>query len=810
MAVLTAVFPGCSKAPEENTAKQETLDPAAKTEERWLVTSVATDLARLAAFAGGQPMPQSPLKVTRVVSDAGKAPIYEVTLPAAGTAPGRTVQVAVTTHALDAAIYRPLAVGLREMFPPRTGGAASTGAGAQALSAFDTDAFLAENKRVSALLTEQPANAGAQADAAVLLGAFAMRDNAGAFWDPLPACARAAAHLALAQSLGLPADDGRILLGQLCIELIVDTKARAEAQIATLARLAETRPEFRPWVAAARFRNTRDWRPAAGEARVEQVERFRALGDAAGTGPAWDYLESFHPTGPDWGRIMLEMSFTVEDGHRFAPAALSEELTDAGRWLERPVPKNAIEAESFVSALNAPLVPSVETDGSNGNRIEVLDKGLRADFAQRHICHAIYETWRFLADLWGVPDDARGFWTQIEGAFSKLDLFPVITLLRNCPPATVAPYAGRLRGLFADFPERVPDMAWARAQTRFANLFPDARKASLAWFTPPILTGTAYRFGARFNQLPNFQSPSREELAAILAAAPLQQSTVVAYLGTLGRSVDEATLRKVAGPLLEYCLPVIRFAANHAAGDPAVREKLLETGAKINADDADQLARLYLARHEPEKAAAAYQLYVDRASDRVRVANSCDWLVKYYFDHGQQEKAVAIAKMAAEVYSYQGLETYASLLERMADWSGAEENYQKIAERYEDSSPLYLFYKRRQLAGQMLGAKAEEMERRVFPGGLKAAGISDFSDRPRNGVSIDGSNDRTEANGLRPGDVIVAIEGKRVETFEQYLFIRNLSSDPHFRLIIYRDGKYREVAATAEDRRFEVPMTTFK
>ncbi len=50
-----------------------------------------------------------------------------------------------------------------------------------------------------------------------------------------------------------------------------------------------------------------------------------------------------------------------------------------------------------------------------------------------------------------------------------------------------------------------------------------------------------------------------------------------------------------------------------------------------------------------------YQLGVDNAEDSVLSSNRCNWIVTYYCDHNQKDKAMKIAKDAADVYSEGGL-----------------------------------------------------------------------------------------------------------------------------------------------------------
>ncbi|HVE15758.1 MAG TPA: hypothetical protein VNB29_03435, partial [Chthoniobacterales bacterium] len=228
----------------------------------------------------------------------------------------------------------------------------------------------------------------------------------------------------------------------------------------------------------------------------------------------------------------------------------------------------------------------------------------------------------------------------------------------------------------------------------------------------------------------------------------------------------------------------------------------------IDPDTTAELASFYQKQHQPDKAAAAFQRYVDKATDRVSVSNQCQWLVDYYVEHGQTDKALEVAEMAADVYSFRGLETYGRLLEQLHRFPEAETAFKNIADRYEDQIPLYLFYRRNPMSGGF-GMKAEGMERAIFPAGIKNAALADFSGPPKTGVLITEENELLRGNGLKAGDIIVGFDGRRVDTFDQYAFIRSLSDSPAFHLVVYQDGKYRDLDVSIPNRRFGVGMETY-
>jgi hypothetical protein len=58
-------------------------------------------------------------------------------------------------------------------------------------------------------------------------------------------------------------------------------------------------------------------------------------------------------------------------------------------------------------------------------------------------------------------------------------------------------------------------------------------------------------------------------------------------------------------------------------------------------------------------------------------------------------------------------------------------------------------------------------------------------------------------------DVVVALDGWRVRTLHEHYAIRSFDDDPDFLPIVWRDGKYLEVAARRLFRSFGVDMSDY-
>ena len=213
-----------------------------------------------------------------------------------------------------------------------------------------------------------------------------------------------------------------------------------------------------------------------------------------------------------------------------------------------------------------------------------------------------------------------------------------------------------------------------------------------------------------------------------------------------------------------------------------------------------------------DDAATAFRQGVEHANDSVRVANSCRWLVDYYLDHGRTNDAEKLAMMAADVYSFRGLETAAHLMERMGRLAEAEVYLNNAAERYDDKKILLGFYIRQDAAAPNgpYARKRRSLESEVFPDGLQRVTLRDFNAPPKDGCIINSTNDRLTRWGLNKGDVIVALDGFRVHTDGEYSIVRHLDADPKMTLIVWHDGKYQEFQLELFDRYLGVEMAAYK
>jgi tetratricopeptide (TPR) repeat protein len=782
-------------------------DPSAHvhTEQEWIISSVCRNAFELLAYAKDKKGEEiDPSQVT-LKEMTGATLTYDVTVKGAHERVEAKLQWPDSLW--SPAAYVPFCQSVGEALKLTPAAAAKVqGDPLHTLLEFSEAVIESENQRVSHWLAEKPDNAAAHEQAALILGALAMKENSGYFWDPRDDCNQISAHLAVARFLR--AGSGTSVEGRLAeciVGLMADTKTQTGLDLDQIASGKAPPPDTAAWVNACRMRNTRDWRTLKSPedaSPFEQVEYFRARAEAAGADQAISWLQSHSIADrPDWAMIVLEMGFSVDAGHAFAENSIAQEL----HVMQTTFPGRFAGA-LFNADINQLPGDAVTFDSSQSGTPSVINRGMWARFFQRHLCHAIVETGDFFENEWGVPENTQQLDQAVKKYFSTLTFYPYLQLvqhhIRNVPSDAAAALA-----LFNSHPEWGPDfLAWMQSP---AN--PDSvslHQAAAAWFVPPVVHGTAYGAMSRATAA----GWPKSEVDRLYAIAPLQIRVAQMEVKSLyGTQFTFAQIRKIMGPLLDYYAPAIDQAQNAVGLTFDQRVQLAEKAAGINPSNYWSLARLYLEDHQEDKAAAAYQEWFDKALDRVEVSNGIEWLVNYYYDHGQPDKAMALAKDAADVYSSRGLMTMMHLLERMGRNDEAEEYGRKILERYNESGPLLSLYKQNADKGDAASQKKfDDLSRTTFPQGMKKVTIGSFSGPPESGMEFTGASDSMRKFGIAAGQVIVALDGYAVQNKAQYTAIRSLSDSPEMKFIIWDGQTYREITASQPGRLFGVGMQDYR
>ena len=187
----------------------------------------------------------------------------------------------------------------------------------------------------------------------------------------------------------------------------------------------------------------------------------------------------------------------------------------------------------------------------------------------------------------------------------------------------------------------------------------------------------------------------------------------------------------------------------------------------------------------------------------IAISNQVLPLVDYDFAHGLKDEGLKVAEYAGKVNSEMGLSIYCFALEKLGRLDEAEAVAKSDSAQYGDNSWLLNFQLRHPDRYPQVYADALK---RAFPNGLVHAALADFSGNPKGGDQIKSDSDTLRAAGLLPGDVIVGLDGYRVESDAQYIIVRALTFDSKMDFIVWRGGKYLELHATVPGRRMMVDI----
>jgi len=768
------------------------------TEQEWIISEIAATILNVAALAADAPAaPAAP-----VVSDAHVATPAVLARFSIADGP-RRFTIDVTEHVWAPAAFAPMAAELitRGDDPVDTDGSLRA-----ALTRPTPETIQAQNLRLSHLLKLHPRSAALHEQAALLIGALALRENASVMSDPRQMMARMTAHLAVARALhaGTRSIDGQ--LAEALLVTLANREADALARLTPLA--ADASPAMTAWTRALRMRTTNNWRlvPDVRQATLlEQREVLRAARIAVGDTRSEAILEEVG--GPadltDWGRIMFHDAPSVGTGNRFAESSVEAEVGEALAVRNTfPDPLGGSDREGMIAALNTEPLPGPAAFDAQ-RQVWIIDWGTWAAASQRHLAAAIVCSSHHLRKMLLLPEAADAFEARSRELFGGLRLYPVVAremAANGSDPQAFTRAAQSAADLARTRPDLITGGVWYTLfqKPAFAGV-PAGTPASAPWFAPVLPAGTAYD-SRRIYTVDHQRKATMEEIERLKALAPYDRDVVWRWVSrTLGEHASPEALQQAYGPLADYDRTVAWWIA-HAADNrpefyvPFVR-RIAET---LSVDDYYDLAE-YLADHGRDaEAIAAFEHYSGVARDRVSVSVRTKWFVVSMFRSGQRTLAMQMGEEAAEVYSYGGLVAYASVLDMSGETGRAETLYRQAVERYgsEHSGELAAFLMRHQSEKPGYAREAGDLLKQLFPKGLEHASVSALTGAPDGGVRISKAGLRGEQTGLRVGDVIVAVDGVRVRDFEQYVVMKYQKWTPDMRFTIWRGGTYLDVPTT--------------
>lgn len=686
---------------------------------------------------------------------------------------------------------------------------------AQSLLTPGFSVFYTENQRISQFLNQHPTSAAGHLQAALLLGTVALNDFAGEFSDIRIPLNRMVAHMAAAMAMGISLDDPAWRLAE---SLRLTLCGQQSDALKSLASWKDT--GFMPeWNSILHLRNTSDWRglrqssAAAGPAL--KTEYFRALSHAIDPAAGIEFLKETGepPQIANW-RAANECNLSVSLGHMISANALNMEMTEAAAAAKAyGIPVSENDLTWLKAYLDTPEGSPIVL-GESGLKFDIAGQNLMAGFHQRHFMQATSKLYEFLNDRWGVPESSKKLLAFINTQLPEMRYKPFLQRIvaRNQPERIKTNAV--CEQIIAKSPQMVTPSLWTCLRLDQNNKKVLSSPDFHAWFNPEVPEGTAFETSARLVQIGVGDENNDPWLKELWERSPYSYPLSMhnAYLenGRTYENLGGPVVSKWLEPILDYNLSAIRRLAACYKTQPDLYETQMVKAASLDPDCYIEMGDYFANLDSREKAAKYYLAGFHHAIDRVYMANSSLWLVKYLCAQGELETASAVAEDAAEVYSYDGLVTKMWFMEAQGKWEEALDVARKIDARYNGESPISevacLIRAQSKAAGMMMRPGVAEKIQRFFPKSVQKVSLSDFSLPPTSGVLIQESGPKLVPFGLNKGMVIVAIDGHRVDNFNQYRCLRELSSDPEMSLIVWDGQAYRVSDGKLPNKRFNVDM----
>lgn len=657
-----------------------------------------------------------------------------------------------------------------------------------ALTALDAQALVDAGGIVTKALVANMRNARAHESAALVVGAFALREAADQFSDVRWALNRMTAHLAVARALR--AGEGGSPDGALAIVILSALSNHHERAAGELAALGSGMPPepLHAWVRALQLRLTQDWRtlPEPSQAtRLEKLEYFRARRAAVRRQQAAAELERIgEDVAADFARIAQDSGVGVADGRVFVDPALELELDEAADVYRRAHGRPM--SATLPEALNQRATGLVDASS-----VQVLPWGAWAEFFQRHIAMNIGRVDSFHRYFLGDAEGAESAKAELDRRLGELTLFPVGTLRRTKGTAATEAdmtHVSRVVDLAVSAPELVSYRAWWFFEYGSkAESVPRSMPKLADWFPAPSAT-TPFEAGVRQNE---GKRVSGTPLDAIISAA--SADVLLLTTSAVGAAKDPVAghAQRLLQKRYDYDLRAIDAALKPLTkiADWPERAALLQKACAISPRDCADLGLALRWLEREEEAATAYERgFADPSIDSVALSADAGWLVNYYYRNKRADEALALADRAAMSGSWNGMTIRGRLLERLGRLDEAELEIGTAATQYKSYEQLLGFYYRRVDVDR--NATYEPRWQRwlaeVFPDGLQPES-STMTSTPKSGVFVYKDSEVSRQAGIRAGDIIIGLEGWRVDTFEQYRAINAMKDDdPGVQLTLWR------------------------
>lgn len=647
------------------------------------------------------------------------------------------------------------------------------------------------NDLVSGRHKAHPGSHTAHEEAAFMLGVLGIRENARDFSDIRPLIGRMTAHLAMAEVLRGGRD---ISLAGKWAEVFHSLHMGRPIAARKVMEGIPGEGDSISWKRAVEMLVTGDWRRASDvkdPALVEQIAHARALQVHRSNADVIEFSianPALSDT-PEPTRLLLRGGASVEEGHMAMAAGPGMEFAEIAEIFR-------IGAEPDERSIGRHLVADAPSRLVAGKGIpRVISDADWAAYFRRHLYACFERIGYFTMRQWASYDDAVSWEHTVDPYCRNL---PDYELVRPLFLTTESDYEKALedtREYIQKHPERVPVALWFNYRfSRFGDassvVMPDQRNW-IRTVSPPETAHDPLR-RVRFEGVHG--SEWLPTVKALHAMDPWNHMLCYEIAENTGNNSESVS--RGWGELLEYSVRPLKQTLEDPSISLADRIDTLEKYSAIDANLALDLAEALLFDSRPEEAIKAYDLAYEKATDRVGFANSSAWMIHYHNTHGEKAKAREIADHNAAVYSAGGLLSAMALALDEKDFSTALTHAENLHDRYGDPCGL--------AAVALVSGKTDRAFKHVFPDGSRKVTAGDFSAKARvSGTRLIDNSLTMTASGLKSGDIILAVDGIRTESYQQYITVLNSTLDPVTNFIFKRAGNVMELECVLPDRRLD-------
>jgi tetratricopeptide (TPR) repeat protein len=787
-------------------------------ESQFIVETIVSDLAEQVFYARYHQLPNPKHFSVRAMEKTDSpfgAPVYKLRIALKPWRPDLKIELKVNGPIWSPAVYQGVAAALARKVGLAAAKPKAPADTALLLALSDGKAITIEreNQALSEDLEDDFSNPALHEEAAVLVGAFTLREHSGDFFEIRSPLCRMTAHLAMAQLLakGRPSSvNGRV--AEAMLFTLMNNQTAALEKLGGIETNDETVAQ---WLRTLQADNTSDYRPLAESKNLSPIERiawFQAFVRSVDTDMAWEKLADDEKLTPDFARIANEASYSVGTGHQLLRVSLPLELKEIAT-VYKLSQGQAVTQEELAGKLNEMPGRCFVTNENSGAKVRVIDWGQWAMFFQRQLGHAIQHSFDFLEKKWGVPDKANQFSTNCDRAFGTLRLYPFVRRF-NC--TNEASYHSAVDDGFrvtVATPHLTPAECWNYLCYRgpAKEVYkPNPNPHLTEWHKHNPPPGTAYNPRPRFDHRSLIErSDANTRIDTMHALAPYDRNISYNLIRIeYKKQPTYEQCQEVYKLVLPYATYAMAAVADTVKDQPDRYEALMSRAAALDPARYYNLGDYFQARQMEDKAAGYYEKGNELCSDRVNASYHASWLVKYYLKKGETQKAQSVADAAGEVYSAVGLQAKAEFLETMGKYTEAFEWYAKEEKRYDEPGPLINFcirYKAK-TGDTRFDAELNSRVLKLFPKGVEKVSLKDFQSAPADGVLVKQENDLVSKAGMKTGDIIVAVNGIRMHNLAQYLAGRETGMMPEMTLIVWHGNQYHEIKASPPNHRFGVDM----